>query len=281
MIIVTGRDGQLGYDVLKRLSSEGKTSLVGADRNDFDLSDPEAACKYITKLSPSIVVHCGAYTAVDKAEEEKDLCMTVNTKGTEAIAKACRDIGAKMLYISTDYVFGGEGIEPFETSSKVNPLNVYALSKYKGEEAVRNLLKEYFIIRTSWVFGINGRNFVKTMLKASETNEEVRVVGDQIGSPTYTPDLAELICSMIKTEKYGTYHASNEGFCSWAEFTEEIYRAAGRATRVKKITTGEYPSKAARPLNSRLSKKSLDDSGFNRLPSWQNAVARFIKELWK
>lgn len=278
-ILVTGADGQLGHDVLKRLAAEGEKGIEGAGIGDFNLADFEATERHVKERRPDVVIHCGAYTAVDRAEDERDLCMAVNAGGTEAIARACRSTGAKMIYISTDYVFGGEGETPFETDDETRPLNTYALSKYMGEEAVRRLVEKSFIVRTSWVFGTNGGNFVKTMLRASESRDSVRVVDDQTGSPTYTVDLAALLCEMARTEKYGTYHASNEGFCTWADFTEEIYRLAGRTTRVERITSDQYPSKAKRPRNSRLSKSSLDREGFHRLPRWEDATARFLKEL--
>ncbi|MDF2857942.1 MAG: dTDP-4-dehydrorhamnose reductase, partial [Neobacillus sp.] len=217
---------------------------------------------------------------VDKAEENLELCRAVNSEGSRNIARACRDIKAKMIYISTDYVFPGNGEAFYETNDATEPLGVYGQTKLDGELAVKDLLNQYFIVRISWVFGINGNNFIKTMLKLSETREEVSVVADQIGSPTYTADLAPLLCDMVVTDKYGTYHATNEGTCSWAELAEEAFRAAGRSTKVNYITTEEYHTKALRPKNSRLSKRSLDEAGFTRLPEWQDAVKRYIEELY-
>ena len=219
-----------------------------------------------------------AYTAVDKAEDDRDTCRKVNVDGTRNIAIACEKIGAKLVYISSDYVFGGSGTQPLEIDAPKDPQNIYGITKLGGEEEAKKCQK-HFIVRTSWVFGINGGNFVKTMLRLADSHEKLTVVDDQTGSPTYTPDLARLICDMIKTEKYGTYHASNEGYCTWAEFAKEIMRQAGKATEIVPCTTAEYPAKAKRPENSRLSKKCLDDAGFDRLPPWQDALARFLKEL--
>ena len=246
---------------------------------DFDITDTEATEKFIKEYAPDCVVHCAAYTAVDKAEEDEDTCYRVNTLGSESIAKVCGEIGAKMVYVSTDYVYGGAGNEPFEVTDGTNPCNVYGKTKLQGEEAVKKHCDKHFIVRTSWVFGINGGNFVKTMLRLGDTHPQLSVVCDQVGSPSYTPDLARLICDMIETEKYGTYHGTNENYCSWAEFAEEIMKLGGKATVINPVTTAEYGAKAQRPLNSRLSKKCLDDAGFERLPTWQNALKRFIKEL--
>ena len=268
-VLVTGANGQLGYDVIKRLNALGDEP-VGADREEFDITDGKATEDYITALRPDAIVHCAAYTAVDKAEDDRD--------GTRNIALACEKIGAKLVYISSDYVFGGSGTQPLEIDAPKDPQNIYGITKLGGEEEAKKCQK-HFIVRTSWVFGINGGNFVKTMLRLADSHEKLTVVDDQTGSPTYTPDLARLICDMIKTEKYGTYHASNEGYCTWAEFAKEIMRQAGKATEIVPCTTAEYPAKAKRPENSRLSKKCLDDAGFDRLPPWQDALARFLKEL--
>lgn len=276
-VLVTGANGQLGYDVIKRLSSLGE-SPVGADKEDFDITDERAAADYIAALKPDAVVHCAAYTAVDKAEDDAELCRRVNVDGTRNIALACRGIGAKLVYISSDYVFGGTGSEPLEPGDRKDPQNVYGLTKLGGEEAAK-LCEKHFIVRTSWVFGLNGGNFVKTMLRLAQTHDKITVVDDQIGSPTYTPDLARLICDMIKSDKYGEYHASNEGYCSWAQFAAEIMRQAGKSTVIVPCTSEEYPAKAKRPANSRLSKACLDTAGFKRLPPWQDALARFLKEL--
>lgn len=276
-VLVTGASGQLGYDVIKRLNALGDEP-VGADREEFDITDGKATEDYITALRPDVIVHCAAYTAVDKAEDDRDTCRKVNVDGTRNIALACEKIGAKLVYISSDYVFGGSGTQPLEIDAPKNPQNIYGITKLGGEEEAKKCQK-HFIVRTSWVFGINGGNFVKTMLRLADSHEKLTVVDDQTGSPTYTPDLARLICDMIKTEKYGTYHASNEGYCTWAEFAKEIMRQAEKTTKIIPCTTAEYPAKAKRPENSRLSKKCLDDAGFDRLPPWQDALARFLKEL--
>lgn len=277
-ILVTGYNGQLGFDVIKELELR-RIDCKGVDMADFDITDEQAVFDYIKAYSPDAVIHCAAYTAVDKAEDDAETCEKVNVLGSRNIAKACAEIEAKMIYISTDYVYGGKGSEPFETSSPVAPCNVYGKTKLEGEEAVKEYCKKYFIVRTSWVFGINGGNFVKTMLRLSETHDKLTVVADQIGSPTYTPDLAKLLCDMVVTEKYGTYHGTNEEFCSWCDFAKEIMKVAGKKTVIEPVTTAQYGAKAQRPLNSRLSKKCLDDAGFNRLPSWKNALERYIKEL--
>ena len=213
---------------------------------------------YISKLKPECVIHCAAYTAVDKAEDEEEICSKVNVYGTENIAKACKKVDAKMIYISTDYVFDGQGDTPFEIDGNIKPLSVYGKTKYEGELKVKEILDKYFIVRISWVFGVNGNNFIKTMLRLGKEKESLNVVCDQIGSPTYTFDLAPLLCDMAETEKYGVYHATNEGFCSWAEFATEIMKKANLKCVINPIPTSEYPTKAVRPFNSRLSKKSLD-----------------------
>ena len=228
---------------------------------------------------PNAVIHCSAWTAVDKAEDEPQKVEMVNVQGTRNIAEACKAIGAKMLYISTDYVFFGFGEHFYEPQDPTGPLSVYGKTKLDGELAVRELLEHFFIVRISWVFGKNGNNFVKTMLRLAETREEVSVVCDQIGSPTYTADLAPLLCDMIATDSYGIYHATNEGVCSWAEFAEEIFKVAGKQIRVVPIATEQYPTKAIRPKNSRMSKECLDKAGFHRLPHWRDALARYWKEL--
>ena len=278
MILVTGITGQLGYDVAKELERRGE-NFIGTTRKDFDLSKPDEVKNFIIEKKPSAVIHCAAYTAVDKAEEEAELALTVNGLATRKIAEACREVGAKMLYVSTDYVFGGDGETPYEISDEKAPQNIYGKSKLLGEDSVIALLREYFIVRISWVFGSNGKNFVKTMLNFDKRRKKISVVDDQIGSPTYTADVAPLLVDMINSDKYGIYHATNEGFCSWAEFAEEIFKQAGREITVEKIPTSDYPTPAKRPFNSRLSKKTLDEAGFKRLPSWQDAVTRFLKEI--
>jgi dTDP-4-dehydrorhamnose reductase len=275
MILVTGAAGQLGCDVVLELKRR-EIPHTGIDIADLDITDTDAVARYLTTLNPSSVIHCAAYTAVDKAEDEPELCMRVNRDGTENLARVCREIGAEMLYISTDYVFSGDGDTPYETDAPKAPLSIYGKSKLAGEEAVLRHLDKHYIVRISWVFGQNGNNFVKTMLRLAETRDEISVVADQIGSPSYTPDLAVLLCDMALSGKYGVYHATNEGFCSWAEFAAEIMRASGRKCKINPITTEQYPTKAMRPKNSRLSKSSLDNAGFSRLPAWQDSVGRYI-----
>ncbi len=277
-VLVTGVGGQLGYDVMRELHKRG-IDCCGADRAEFDITDYNATHKFITAYAPDAVIHCSAYTAVDKAEDEPELCRTVNAGGTENIAKVCQEIDAKMLYISTDYVFPGNGEAFYNVDDSTAPQNVYGQTKLEGELAVQKLVQKYFIVRISWVFGINGNNFIKTMLRLAETHKELGVVADQIGSPTYTADLAVLLVDMVQTDKYGTYHATNEGVCSWADFAEKIFATAGVEVKVNRIVSEAYPTKAKRPKNSRLSKAKLVQQGFGLLPSWQNAVKRYIKEV--
>lgn len=279
-ILVTGVKGQLGYDVCRELNARGINNK-GVDIEDFDITDAATVMNYITAGAPDAVIHCSAWTAVDKAEDNEVLCQSVNEDGPRNIAAACRAIRAKMVYISTDYVFPGEGERFYEIDDPTSPLGVYGLTKLGGETAVKALLDRHFIVRISWVFGKNGVNFIKTMLKLAESNNTVNVVCDQYGSPTYTADLAPLLCDMVCTEKYGTYHATNEGVCSWAELAEEVFRQAGKPVRVNAIPTSEYPAKAKRPLNSRLSKASLDAAGFLRLPPWQNALGRYLADIFQ
>jgi len=277
-VLVTGFKGQLGFDVVKRLE-ELSIECKGVDIEDFDLLDENRVIAYIENYAPTAVVHCAAYTAVDKAEDNVDVCRAVNFTGTKNVAAVCQKLDIKMVYISTDYVFDGAGETAFETNSPKAPLGIYGLTKLEGEEIVEQLVNKHFIVRISWVFGINGNNFIKTMLRLAKEKDELSVVADQIGSPTYTFDLARLLCDMIATEKYGTYHATNEGYCSWYDFACEIFKQASVNIKVKSLSTEEYPTRAIRPKNSRMSKKSLDDAGFKRLPSWQDAVKRFLSEL--
>ena len=278
MILVTGVNGQLGFDVVKELNNR-KIECLGIDIKELDITDEKAVNDYITNLRPECVVHCAAYTAVDRAEDEEEICRKVNVDGTENIAQACKEIDAKMIYISTDYVFDGKGDEPFEVDGHIEPHSVYGKTKYEGELKVQEILDKYFIVRISWVFGSNGNNFVKTMLRLGKEKGELNVVCDQMGSPTYTKDLAMLLCDMAISEKYGVYHATNEGYCSWAEFAKEIMRQAGLKCKINSILTSEYPAKAARPFNSRMSKKSLIENGFSLLPYWENALERYLKEI--
>lgn len=274
-ILVTGAGGQLGYDVCKVLEARGIDHL-GVDIRDFDITDAGVTRERIQEYAPGAVIHCSAYTAVDRAEDEPEKCRAINAGGTRNIAEVCRDIGAKMLYISTDYVFPGIGERFYEPEDPTGPLSVYGRTKLEGEQAVQELVERHFIVRTSWVFGKNGNNFVKTMLRLAETKREVSVVCDQIGSPTYTADLAPLLCDMVATERYGVYHATNEGVCSWAEFAREVFRVAGVDVGVRAIPTEEYPTRAVRPLNSRLGKGKLETEGFGRLPGWREALERYL-----
>lgn len=277
-VLVTGVNGQLGFDVVRELE-ERNIECKGVDVGDFDITNKDDTICFIKNYSPDAVIHCAAYTAVDMAEDDAENCHKVNCVGSRNIALACRYIDAKMIYISTDYVFGAQGENFIEVDDLKNPENVYGKTKLDGENEVQEICDKHFIVRTSWVFGINGNNFVKTMRRVGQTNSEVSVVGDQIGSPTYTFDLSKLLCDMVASEKYGVYHATNENICSWAEFCEEIFRLSDISSRVNKITTEQYGAKAKRPKNSRLSKKCLDDAGFMRLPDWQDALKRYIEKL--
>ena len=298
---VTGVSGQLGHDVMNELAKRGYegvgsdiapayggvqdgTAVTTMPYVSLDITDKAAVEKVITDINPDVIVHCAAWTAVDMAEDDDKVAKVraVNAGGTQNIADVAKKLNCKMIYISTDYVFDGQGTEPWQPDCKdYAPLNVYGQTKLEGELAVANTLEKYFIVRIAWVFGKNGRNFIKTMLKVGKTHDEVRVVNDQIGTPTYTFDLARLLVDMSETEKYGYYHATNEGgYISWYDFTKEIYKDAGYTTKVIPVTTEEYGlSKAARPFNSRLDKSKLVENGFKPLPTWQDAVARYIKEL--
>ncbi len=275
-IIVTGSKGQLGSDVMLELQKNG-IEPIGTDLPELDITDGAAVENFIAESRADAVIHCAAFTNVDIAETERETCKKINVDGTLNIARSCSKHGIKMLYLSTDYVFGGDGETPFETDSPTNPCNYYGETKLAGEKAVMENCEKFFIIRISWVFGENGKNFVKTMLRLSKDRNEITVVNDQIGSPTYTKDLAALLCQMAMSEKYGIYHATNEGFCSWAEFAAKIMELSGSKTQIIPIPSSEYKSVATRPANSRLSKKSLDIGGFAGLPHWQNALERFLK----
>ena len=293
-VFVTGVGGQLGYDVMNELTARGYEA-VGSDildnSNDenyvkLDITDADAVREALCEIKPDAVVHCAAWTAVDAAEDEenKQKVYLINSKGTENIAKVCKELDCKMVYISTDYVFNGQGEEPWEADCKdYAPLSVYGESKLQGELAVSSILDKYFIVRIAWVFGLNGKNFIKTMLNVGAKYDTVRVVCDQIGTPTYTLDLSRLLVDMLETEKFGFYHATNEGgFISWYDFTCEIFRQAGYKTKVVPVTTEEYGiSKAARPFNSRLDKSKLVSNGFKPLPTWQDALSRYLKEIEK
>lgn len=280
-ILVTGVKGQLGFDVVNELTKRGHTA-VGVDIAELDITDKNSVDNVISSIKPDAVIHCAAWTAVDAAEDNEEKVRAVNGTGTQYIASACKQINAKLMYISTDYVFDGQGTTPWQPDCKdYAPLNVYGKTKLEGELAVANTLNNYFIVRIAWAFGVNGKNFIKTMLSVGKTHDTVRVVNDQIGTPTYTHDLARLLVDMIESDKYGYYHATNEGgYISWYDFTIEIYRQAGYATKVIPVSTQEYGlSKAARPFNSRLDKNKLIQNGFTPLPSWQDALARYLKEI--
>ena len=278
MIIVTGAKGQLGGDVCDLLTAQGVEHL-GIDIADLDITDEKAVEAFFDGPRADALIHCAAYVAVDKAEDEKELCFKVNEEGTRNLARACKKHGIKMLYVSTDYVFSGEGNTPFDPEDEKAPLGTYGLSKLKGEEAVRESLDNYFIVRTSWVFGEKNTNFIATMLRLAETRSELSVVCDQIGSPTYAKDLAVLLCDMIKTDRYGTYHGTNEGFCSWHQLAEKTFEVAGKDIKVNPVASEEYPTRAVRPKNSRLSKECLTANGFDRLPRWEDAVERYLGNI--
>ena len=284
---VTGIGGQLGYDVMLELARRGHEA-VGSDLKPpavpLDITDEAAVSKTIAQVRPDVVIHCAAWTAVDAAEEpeNREKVFAINEMGTRHLAAASRAVNAKMIYISTDYVFDGQGVRPWQPDDAAfAPLNVYGQSKLAGERAVEELLERYFIVRIAWVFGKNGKNFVKTMVNVGRTHDTVRVVNDQFGTPTYTFDLARLLVDMAETEKYGRYHVTNTGgYISWYDFTREIYRQAGMDVRVLPVTTEEYGlSRAARPRNSRLNQDKLRQMGFAPLPSWQDALGRYLKEL--
>lgn len=285
-VLVTGVKGQLGYDVVKELQKRGHTA-IGVDIEEMDITDIDSVKTVLSKENPEAVIHCAAWTAVDLAEDEENIGKVhlVNATGTENIAKVCKEIDCKMVYISTDYVFDGQGTEPWKPYDDRKPLNVYGASKYEGELAVEKWLSKYFIVRISWVFGINGKNFIKTMLNIGKTRDKLTVVSDQIGSPTYTFDLARLLTDMAETDKYGVYHATNEGFCSWYEFACEIFNQAKAYNsvygnvKVSPVDSSAYPAKAKRPSNSRMDKKCIMENGFKLLPAWQDALNRYLLEL--
>ena len=295
-VLVTGTSGQLGFDVMEELAKRGYEG-VGADRSDsdaefehvvLDITDKEKVFQVVNDVNPDVIVHCAAWTNVDGAEDPKNLNVVraVNVDGTKNLAEAAKEVDAKMVYISTDYVFDGQGERPWQPDDKnYAPLNVYGQSKLDGELAVSNTLDKYFIVRIAWVFGRNGKNFIKTMIEVGKTHDEVSVVDDQIGTPTYTVDLARLLVDMIETDKYGYYHATNEGgYISWADFTVEIYKQAGMDVKVKPVSTEEYEkiagkTVAKRPFNSRLDKSKLVENGFTPLPTWQDATKRFISSM--
>ena len=274
-ILITGSKGQLGHDLMNEFDKRG-VEYIGVDVAEMDITDAKACRQVITEAKPDAVIHCAAYTAVDAAEDNVELCRKINAEGTKNIAEVCRDLDVKLMYISTDYVFNGEGVRPWEPDDHREPLNIYGLTKYEGEVYIERLVKKYFTVRIAWVFGVNGKNFIKTMLRLGKEKGAVSVVNDQIGSPTYTYDLARLLADMIETEEYGRYHATNEGLCSWYEFACEIFRQAGLKVQVTPVSSEAFAARAKRPANSRMSKEKLTEKGFVRLPDWQDALKRFL-----
>jgi dTDP-4-dehydrorhamnose reductase len=300
-VFVTGVAGQLGHDVMNELYKRGMEG-IGSDIADtykgiedkspvtnmpyvqMDITDKQAVAKIIKKINPDVVIHCAAWTAVDMAEDDDkvDKVRAINAGGTDNVAQVCKELDCKMVYISTDYVFDGQGTEPWKPDCRdYRPLNIYGQTKLEGELAVSSILDKYFIVRIAWVFGVNGNNFIKTMLKVGKTHDTLTVVDDQIGTPTYTYDLARLLVDMIETDRYGYYHVTNEGgYISWYDFASEIFKQAEYKTKVLSVTTEEYGiSKASRPFNSRLDKSKLMENGFKPLPTWQDALSRYLKEI--
>ncbi|MEH7130095.1 dTDP-4-dehydrorhamnose reductase [Neobacillus drentensis] len=279
-ILVTGYTGQLGFDVVREGVIRG-FDMTGVGSKDLNLTAEQSVYQYVKEMKPDVIIHCAAYTAVDKAEEDQENCWDINVNGTRYLADAAKEIKAKFMFISTDYVFDGEGESPFVESDTPNPVGFYGKTKYEAEKVVQSLLLEWYIVRISWVFGLNGNNFVKTMLRLAETRGELNVVGDQVGSPTNTFDLSRLLLDMIQTDRYGIYHATNEGFCSWSDFAREIFQLTGNEVKVNPITTEEYPTRAVRPKNSRMSKEKLIENGFKPLPGWKDSLERFLNALKK
>lgn len=283
--LITGAGGQLGFDVKRELLSRGvaEADIAAPHLADLDITDQQAVENYVENFHPDVIFHCAAYTNVDGAEQDIETCTKVNVDGTRYLAEAAAKLDAKLIYISTDYVFDGMNPEPYTVSDPVDPQSIYGQTKYQGELAAA-LCPRHFIVRTAWVFGFNGKNFVRIMLNLSSTKSELTVVDDQIGSPTYTVDLAKFLVDLAASDQYGVYHATNEGFCSWAEFATEIFRLAGRDTKVIPVTTAEYAEiagrpQAKRPQYSKLDKSSITDHGFTLLPPWQDAIKRYIEEL--
>ena len=282
-VLVTGVKGQLGFDCLRELAARGFDDVIGIDIEDLDITKANDVRSYVLEKRPDVILHPAAWTAVDKAEEHPSEVYSVNALGPKYLAEAANEIGANIIFISTDYVFPGAGNKPYEVNDPTGPISVYGRTNLEGERFVLAANARSFIIRISWAFGLNGNNFVKTMLRLAESHDRLQVVGDQIGSPTYTRDLAPLMVDMMLTEQYGIYHATNEGFCSWAEFASTIFRAAKKDVVVEPVSTSDYcrlhPASAPRPLNSRLSKRSLVEHGFALLPRWEDALRRYLKEL--
>lgn len=284
-VLVTGVKGQLGFDTVNELEKRGHET-IGVDIDEMDITDEASVKRVLETEKPEVVIHCAAWTAVDAAEDEENIpkIMAVNVKGTEYIAKVCKKLDCKMIYISTDYVFDGQGVRPWKPEDERAPLNVYGQSKYEGELAVQDLLEKYYIVRIAWVFGTNGKNFIRTMLNLGKSHDRLTVVDDQIGTPTYTYDLARLLVDMAETDRYGVYHATNEGgYISWYDFTVEIMKQAGKIedqynhVEVVPVGSNQYPAKAKRPSNSRMDKSKLVENGFTPLPDWKDAVERFVQ----
>ena len=276
-ILVTGVKGQLGYDVVKALESRGYQP-VGVDREEMDLMNNNMIQNFIMNLKPEAIIHCAAYTAVDQAEEEVEICYQINAEAVKVMAECAKTLDIPMIYISTDYVFDGTKASEYVETDIPNPINVYGASKLKGEQYVQQLLEKFYIVRISWVFGINGNNFIKTMQRLGNEQDQLNIIHDQVGSPTYTADLASLLVDMIETNRYGIYHATNEGYCSWYEFADEIFKQSQLDVMLHPITTDQYKTKAKRPLNSKMSKQKLSDYGFHRLPTWQEALKNYLNQ---
>ncbi|MBS3200944.1 dTDP-4-dehydrorhamnose reductase [Turicibacter bilis] len=274
-VLVTGVKGQLGYDVVKELEKRGHQP-IGVDRDEMDLMDNAAIRTFIMELKPEAIIHCAAYTAVDKAEEEVETCYQINAESVKVISECAKELDVKLIYISTDYVFNGTKEGEYVETDLPNPINVYGASKLKGEQYVQGLLEKYYIVRISWVFGVNGNNFIKTMRRLGSERDKLNIINDQIGSPTYTADLAPLLVDMMETDKYGIYHATNEGTCSWYEFANEIFKQSGIEVKTNPITTDQYPTAAKRPMNSRMSKAKLKANGFSLLPTWKEALKNYL-----
>ena len=276
-ILVTGIKGQLGYDVVKALKLRGHQP-IGVDREEMDLMNDNMIQDFIMNLKPEAIIHCAAYTAVDQAEEEVEICYQINAEAVRVIAECAKALDIVMIYISTDYVFDGTKESEYVETDTPNPINVYGASKLKGEQYVQQLLKKFYIVRISWVFGINGKNFIKTMQRLGKEQNQLNIIHDQFGSPTYTADLAPLLVDMIETNQYGIYHVTNEGYCSWYEFATEIFKQSQLDVTLHPITTDQYKTKAKRPLNSKMSKQKLSDYGFHRLPTWQEALKNYLNQ---
>ncbi|XJZ26966.1 dTDP-4-dehydrorhamnose reductase [Bacillota bacterium Lsc_1132] len=276
-VVVTGAKGQLGQDVVKQLTRDHH-EVFGTNRDQLDITNEENVLSFISDVRPDVILHCAAYTNVDAAESDEETAYQINALGTEYLAKAAKETGAKMLYISTDYVFDGTATEPYEVDQPTKPLGAYGRTKFAGEELLKKHLDRYFIVRTAWVFGVGGNNFVKTMIRLGEERGEVGVVHDQVGSPTYTVDLASFMLELMVTDKFGTYHATNSGVCSWYEFAVEIFKQAGLNVKVNPLTTDQFPRPAKRPSYSVLSKKKLVEQGFTPLRNWKEALIAYVKE---